>query len=228
MLLPRLRETTERLSPFVGKAATADAQLYRLRRLAFLRRVQLAARLSGATLDAEISLHARIGRRIRVSLAPGSTNVLRIGDWTTIDDEVTILLKGGTVLIGQWCDLRRGVVLNVAGRLELVGSNVVSWGSVIHCAESVSVGRMTGLSEGVTIADSTHYHTTPDAHFYHNIRPARVEIGSNVWLAPHVTVTRGARIGDGSIVGANSLVVGKVAAGVLVSGVPARVVPRAG
>lgn len=220
-----LQETTERLSPFIGGAATADAQLHRVRRAALLRRLRLSARLSGATLDVDISLHARIGRRIRVSVAPGSANVLRIGDWTTIDDDVTILLKGGTVVIGDWCELCRGVVLNAAGSLELAGQDRLSVGTVVHCAARVQLAEKVTTGEYVSIVDSSHYFTEPDTNLLYNLATGGIEVGYNSWLCAKATLTRNAKVGRHCIVAANSVVVGAVPDCHLASGVPAVVRP---
>lgn len=54
-----------------------------------------------------------------------------------------------------------------------------------------------------------------------------VTIGRSVWLPWRVFVMPGVTIGDGSVIGANSLVVGEIPAGSLAMGTPARVVKSA-
>ena len=51
-----------------------------------------------------------------------------------------------------------------------------------------------------------------------------VVIGDDVWIGSKATITRGVHIGQGAIVGANSVVTHDVAAGTIVGGVPARVI----
>lgn len=56
--------------------------------------------------------------------------------------------------------------------------------------------------------------------------PAPVRIGDNVWLGDGVAVLAGAEIGDGCIIGANSVVTGPIPAGTVAAGAPARVLRR--
>lgn len=53
---------------------------------------------------------------------------------------------------------------------------------------------------------------------------ADVVIGSDVWLGTRVTVLPGARIGDGAIIGAHSVVRGEIPSMAVAVGAPARVV----
>lgn len=51
-----------------------------------------------------------------------------------------------------------------------------------------------------------------------------VRIGSNVWLGANVTICPGAVIGDNSIIGAGSVVVGDIPANSIAVGNPCRVI----
>jgi acetyltransferase-like isoleucine patch superfamily enzyme len=51
-----------------------------------------------------------------------------------------------------------------------------------------------------------------------------IMIGCNVWIGARVTVLKGVRIGDGSIIGAGSVVTRDVPSHAIVAGVPARFV----
>jgi acetyltransferase-like isoleucine patch superfamily enzyme len=77
------------------------------------------------------------------------------------------------------------------------------------------------VAEHVTLADSSHFFTEPDEHFWHNVRKGSIEIGRNTWICPKVTVTRDVRIGSHCIVAAGSVVVDDIPDGSLASGVPA-------
>jgi acetyltransferase-like isoleucine patch superfamily enzyme len=158
---------------------------------------------------------------VRIEVAPHSTNTLRIGVNGRVDDRVLIRLTGGRIEIGPHCHLRAGVILNVAGHLVLTGENILSWGSAVHCAESVRLEPMASAAEHVTIADSTHFFTTPDEFFYDNTRTAPIHIGSNTWLCPKATVTSGVRVGSHCIIGSGSAVIRDVPDGHLASGIPA-------
>ena len=202
-----------------------ERALHRVRRARLLAAVRVTAFRGRASVALDVAPDVALGRGVRVTVEPGSHNRLVVGPGTRIEDGVLIMLKGGTVELGPRVELRRDVVLNVAGHLTLRGDNPVSWQCVIHCSRRVELAEMAGLAEQVTIADSSHYWTTPDEHFWHNVRTGEVHVGRNTWICPKVTLGRGARVGDHCLVASNSVVVGEVPDGSFASGVPAVVRP---
>jgi acetyltransferase-like isoleucine patch superfamily enzyme len=203
------------------KEANPVRYLYRYRRLVLLTRIRLTALWHRATVDLDLAPDLRIGSQVRVTIEPGSRNVLKIGPRSYIDNRVVIMLKGGTVLLGPETGLRHNVLLNISGRLEFVDTNVLSWGTVLHCAESVRFEPLAGAAEYCTIADSTHYFTEPMVYFYDNVRTAPIVIGANTWLCPRSAVTMGVTVGAHCIIATNSVVTNDVPDGHLASGVPA-------
>ncbi len=195
------------------------------RRAVFVSRLRATALWASAVVELDVADDVIIGRGVRVTVEPGSRNLLRIGPGCRLDDDVLIQLKGGSIELVERVELRRSVVLNVAGRLRLEGDNPVSWNTVIHCSNEVTLAAKVGLAEQVTVADSSHYFTTPDEHFWHNVRTGSVTVGYNTWICPKATLARGAAVGSHCIVASNSVVVGPVPDGSLASGVPAEVRP---
>ena len=196
-----------------------------VRRAAFVARTRRAARRVGAHLELDLPADLDLGRDVEIRCNPETRNVLRMGPGARLEDRVLIMLKGGTLEAGPRVELRRDVVVNVGGRLRIEGDTPISWGSVVHCSNDVLLERMAGLAEHVTVADSSHYFTTPEDHFWHNVRKGSVRVGRNTWVCPKATLTRGADVGAHCIVGSNSVVTGVVPDGHLASGVPAVVRP---
>lgn len=206
-------------------ASSYDTAVQAARRARFITAIKAAAFRVYADVDLDISPDLWLGRDVRVTIEPNSQNRLAIGAGSRIEDQVLIMLKGGDIQLGPRVELRRDVVLNVAGTLVLRGDNPVSWNSVIHCSERVELAEMAGCAEQVTIADSSHYWTTPDEHFWHNVRSGEIYVGRNTWICPKVTLARGAHVGDHCLVASNSVVAGKIPDGSFASGVPAAVRP---
>jgi acetyltransferase-like isoleucine patch superfamily enzyme len=202
----------------------AEGLYWRARRRAFIAQVRALARARGASVDIDVAWNVQIGRRVRVEILPGTDNVLHIGRRSLIGNDVLMMLKGGEIRLGPRSDVRSRVVLNVAGRLTLEGENPLSWGTAVHCADEIVLEQMVGLAENVTVADSTHFFTEPDAFFYHNVRTAPVRVRRNTWLCPKVTVTSGVEIGSHCIIGSNSVVTSSIPSGSLASGIPAKVI----
>jgi acetyltransferase-like isoleucine patch superfamily enzyme len=214
----------------LGKAAgvvllTSSTARERARRARFVANVRRAAWQVGAEVELDLPPDLLVGKDVTVQVEPGSRNRLVLGPGSRIDDRALLMLKGGSVLGGPRIEVRRDVVLNVAGTLRLDGDNPLSWGTVVHCSSDVHLEPMAGIAEHVTIADSSHFFTTPDEHFWHNVRTGSVRVGRNTWVCPKATLTRGADVGSHCIVASNSVVTGPVPDGHLASGVPARTTP---
>jgi acetyltransferase-like isoleucine patch superfamily enzyme len=195
----------------------------RSRRNRFVRKVRRTAWLVGATVELELAPDLVVGKDITVEVTPGSRNKVVLGPGSSIEDRVLLILQGGSLLGGPRIEIRRDVVLNISGTLRMESDNPISWGSVVHCSNDIHFEPMAGVAEHCTLADSSHYFTTPDEHFWHNIRSGRIHIGRNTWICPKVTLTRTADVGAHCIVAAGSVVVGAVPDGHLASGVPAQV-----
>lgn len=211
----------------VATAPPVRSARERTRRQAFLTRVRLAAAAVDATVDLDVAADVRIGARVRVTFRPWTHSVLRIGAGSLLEDDVRLQLKGGTVRLGERVQLRRGTLCNVEGVLSVGADTIVSWGTVVHCREAVTLGERVLVGEYGTFADSSHFFTAPAETAWHNVRSAPVDVGNGCWLGAKVTVVRGARVGAHCIVGANTIVTGDVPAGSLASGVPAVVRPLA-
>jgi len=175
-------------------------------------------------LECEVSRDARFGRRVQFVVDAKTKNVVRIGEGCLIGDDVRFELSGGSLTMGSGVDIRRGCLFHLSGRLELQGRNVLQYGTVIHCDESITVGLAASMAEFTTLVDSSHTYDGPHEWFGHNVVTGPIEIAENAWLGAKVTVARGVRIGRRAVAGANSLVVKDVPDGWLASGVPAQLV----
>ncbi len=64
-------------------------------------------------------------------------------------------------------------------------------------------------------------HIPPDSR---KLYTKPVSIGNNVWIGENVCILPGVNIGDGCIIGANSVVNGDIADNCMVAGAPAKVI----
>lgn len=172
------------------------------RRAALITRLRAEAAWKRSTVDLDIAADAYLGPGIRVLLDPGTHSRLHIGARAIVDGRCRINLRGGVVSLGEGGVLREGVVLNVSGTLEIGAHSLLSYGTVVHCADDVRIGPLVGVAEYVTIVDSTHFLTEPDVRHIDNVRTRPVSIGRNTWLCPKATVTSGVSVGDYCVVGA--------------------------
>jgi acetyltransferase-like isoleucine patch superfamily enzyme len=196
-----------------------DRALYGFRRAMIIARLRMLAAWHGASVEVDIAPDVRFGRDIDLTVWPGSRNVIRIGPGCTIGNRTMIFLNNGTLLLGDRIQIRRDVIFMLwGGTLEIAGENVLSWGSVFHCADSIRIGRLSIFGEWSTIVDSSHFYSHPDAPVQHNTKTGPVEIGYNTWVCAKAVIGRNSKIGDHCIVAGNAVVAGEVPSGHLASG----------
>lgn len=102
---------------------------------------------------------------------------------------------------------------------EIFGANLSTFGSEPYL---VSIGPHVTISHGVDfithdggmrIARTEH----PDAYLY-----GRIKVEEGCFIGAHCTLLLGARVGAGSVIGAGSIVTGRIPEGVVAVGTPAR------
>lgn len=197
----------------------------RWRRTWLIIKFHFAALMTLSTVDVKIDKSVRVGRRIIVEQATRKHTVIRIGPKSKIGDGVRFKLYGGLIDLQEEVDVRSNSVLSVAdGKLVFEGPNNLGWGVTIHCSESIYLERFAHVAEYSTIVDNSHFYTTEDEWSYKNTKTAPIHLGKDVWVCPKSTITSGVTIGDHTIVAANTVVVKDVPPGVLLSGVPGKII----
>ena len=115
---------------------------------------------------------------------------------------------------------------------ELILGDGINVSSSVHiaCIQHVEIGSGTLLGSHVIISDHAHGKYQGDDQSPPNIPPNRrplwspapIRIGKNVWIGDGVAVLAGADIGDGAVIGANSVVTGVIPPATIAYGAPAR------
>lgn len=104
-----------------------------------------------------------------------------------------------------------------------VGRNVfVNHGCTLNDIGGIEIGDDVMLGPNVSLLTSGH--PLDPATRRRAITAAPIRLGNNVWIGASAIVLQGVTIGDDSVVAAGAVVTRDVPAGVLVAGVPARVV----
>ncbi len=115
--------------------------------------------------------------------------------------------------------------IEVKGQLTIGSRNYFNKNIKIVCFDKIEIGDDCLIADSVHIYDHDHRHDdisrTIGSQGYVT---APVKIGNNVWLGAKVTVLKGVTIGDGVIVGANSLVSKDLPSNSICGGVPAKVI----
>lgn len=107
-----------------------------------------------------------------------------------------------------------------------IGEDTGISGAVICAAQSVQIGNRCLLGADVMVFDTDFHHLEPEGRRYGAPDWSRISspvvIEDDVFLGTRSIVTKGVRIGRGSVVGAGSIVTSDVPPMTLVAGVPAR------
>ena len=164
-----------------------------------------------------------IGRIIRLGLTRAVLPNLHPS--VQLDGRITVT---GTseIEIGQHSRISGDVELGTEknGRIEL-GSRVrINRGSTLFAYDSIRVGQDTLIGEFVTIRDANHGIDAGRPVRRQAHRAQAITIGRDVWIGRGTVVLPGVTIGDGTIVGANSVVSRSLEAGMIAVGSPARVI----
>lgn len=147
-----------------------------------------------------------LGRRSALQVRPGGA--IEIGAGFVAGDDVKVAATG-SVRLG------RNVFINSFSRI--IAHELVEVGDNVVIASYVSIldhDHRSRFTDGVVTIEQGEFTSKP------------IRIGSNVWLGDKVTVVKGVTIGDGVIVGANSVVTRDIEPGVVVGGIPAKVIRR--
>lgn len=130
----------------------------------------------------------------------------------------------GDITLGENLFLYRELYLETQGngRIAIGDGAVLSRGVhvVAHAAVTIGVGTMIGEYSSIRDANHVYRGPQPIRDAGHSARP--INIGKNVWVGRGAAILAGVTIGDGAVIGANSVVTRDVAAGEVVGGAPAR------
>ena len=110
-----------------------------------------------------------------------------------------------------------------------IGSNTIFSNDITIIAESeIIIGERCLIGDRLTIYDHDGHEIDPSTRRRSFGKAAPVNIGNNVWIGSVVTILKGVKVGDNSIIAANSVVTKDVPANVIVAGNPATIVKTIG
>lgn len=108
-----------------------------------------------------------------------------------------------------------------------IGDNVdIGIGTIIYSKNGVRIGNNTSIAGQCYIIDSNHSYKKGELIREQAMDSASdgISIGDDVWIAAQCSILKGAKIHDGVVVGAQSLVNKEVPENAIVVGTPARII----
>jgi acetyltransferase-like isoleucine patch superfamily enzyme len=133
--------------------------------------------------------------------------------------------KDAEMSIGPFCWIGEGCAFRAHEGTLRIGSKCTFGGkNTINCYERVEIGDEALWADDIYVVDFDHWYIDPQVSIRsQGIRKEPIIIERNVWIAEKATVLRGVKVGEGSVIGAHSLVIRDVPPYAVVGGVPARI-----
>lgn len=140
--------------------------------------------------------------------------------------------------IGEGSIFRAQISSDKVGSFVSVGCNTFVGGSKLVCAERIEIGNDVMISWGCTIVDHSSHsiywnlreNDVKDVRHgsknWTNVSIKPVKIGDRAWIGFNVSILPGINIGEGSVVGASSVVTKDVEPYTIVAGNPAKFIRK--
>jgi acetyltransferase-like isoleucine patch superfamily enzyme len=156
-----------------------------------------------------------------IEIAPGA----RVSPLADIEDSV----RGTRISIAAGVVIDAFVKIKPAGGngdIEIGAGTIINSGCVLYSGNGIRIGANVLIAANCTLAPTGHEFADPDRLIRdQGFRPSRggIVIEDDVWIGANSVLLDGAHIGRGSVVGAASLVRGRLPEYCIAAGAPTRI-----
>ena len=143
------------------------------------------------------------------------------------------------ISIGCNCDIDATISAHQNSRITIGDCTTIRYNSVVGAVDKIQIGSHVIISNNVHIYDNNNHPTDPKTRWemcetgfysekwnwkYSEHRPIKIE--DNVWIGERCTILKGVVIGEGSIIGCDSVVTHNIPPYTIAAGNPAKVVKK--
>jgi len=130
---------------------------------------------------------------------------------------VAVLRRLVLAEVGERCAIQRGVRITTRGGLRIGDGTIIGRKTVLEASGGLTIGRSVNISAEAILFSGDHDPQSPT--FTARMRPTVV--GDRAWVAARAIVMPGTEIGEGVIVAAGAVALGRIPARTIVAGNPA-------
>lgn len=147
--------------------------------------------------------------------------------------------KSKDIIIGDNAILQGALVSSHNGKIVMGKHSRIGVNTWIRCVDNVILGDYSVTADNVIISDNNNHPVNPADRMIMRVTPpgsderswihsdyAPIIIGKNVWIGEYARICKGVKIGDGSIIAANTVVTKDVPANSIAAGNPAQIVKK--
>lgn len=127
------------------------------------------------------------------------------------------------VTVGFNCEFYDNSIFEFSENAKFSVGNycVLSYGVVVSCRKSISIGNFVQIGEYTSIRDNTHDYSNQGKPMKFNKDISDdITIGNDVWIGKNCIILPGTKVGNGVVIGANSVVKGNLESNNIYGGNP--------
>ena len=151
---------------------------------------------------------------------------IRDMDYSVECDGLVRVLGTAKIKLGRRCRLGMDIELETvgAGRIQIGDDTRINRGCTLISYSQISIDDWTIIGEFVSIRDANHGMKRDEPMRYQPHTSAPIHIGRDVWIGRGSCILPGVKIGEGAVIGANSVVTEDIPDFAIAAGIPAKVI----
>lgn len=173
-----------------------------------------------------IYLIRNIRNIITMTLLRFSSKDIRVSQRTIIQSFKSIkTTDNGKIIIGENCFIENDALIYAKKGLITIGDNVyIGKGTYIVSQQSIEIGNDCQIAAYCIIRDSNHGFKKNQLIRNQKDTIQNLVIGSDVWIGSHVSITPGAKLNNGVVIGTHSVVNKEIDEYGIAVGIPAIII----
>jgi acetyltransferase-like isoleucine patch superfamily enzyme len=129
--------------------------------------------------------------------------------------------EGAKLIVKEKFSIMTGARVSIGKNATLeITDGYINHNVFLVCREKITIGRGATISNNVVIRDNDAHEITGKKY----VSKKPIEIGDHVWIGTNVTILKGVKIGNGTVIAANSLVNKDIPEKSLAGGIPVKII----